>query len=167
MNSQNRTIDWLLAGCPTLAVTIVIALLLGQNIPKSLAIGLATSATSLASAAILNGRQMTRLVLLEQQISERNKAEKIRAELPNLQAKYKKLSADNEKIHLLIQDKISELEAKKELLGRSNVQLAELNERRQQIKEAIAPLVEQKQGLELRIHALQKNYPDRIGRAHV
>ena len=160
MNSQNRTIDWMFASCPTMAVTIVIALLLGQNIPKSLAIGLATSATSLASAAILNGRQMTRLVLLEKEITERNQAEKLRAELPNLQAKYNKLSGDNEKIHLLIQDKISELEAKQEIIGQSKAQLAELNERKQQAKDAIAPLVEQQQVLERRISAVQKNYPD-------
>ena len=160
MNRQNRTLDWLLAGCPTLAVSIVIAILLGQKMPKSLAIGLATSATSMASAAIVNGRQMNRLVLLEQQVIERNKAEQLRAELPNLQAEYKKLSTENDKFNLSIEERIKELEATQEKLGRSKAQLAELNETVKQIKEAIAHLAPEKQEIERRVATLEKNYPD-------
>lgn len=160
MNLQNRTIDWLLAGCPTFAVTIAIALLLGQNMLKSGAIALATSATSMASAAILHGRQMTRLVLLEQQVTERNKAEQLRQELPNLQAEYHKLSGENEKISLLIKEKIQELELKQASLGRAKGQLAELNQRSQEMKQAIAIFTEKKQELEQRIATLNKNYPD-------
>ncbi len=160
MNSQNRTIDWLLAGCPTFAVTIAIALLLGQNMLKSGAIALATSATSMASAAILHGRQMTRLALLEQQVTERNKAEQLRGELPNLQAEYQKLSGENEKINLLIKEKIQELELKQASLGRAKGQLAALNQRSQDMKQAIAVLSSQKQEIEQRIATLEKNYPD-------
>ncbi len=160
MNSQNRTIDWLLAGCPTFAVTIAIALLLGQNMLKSGAIALATSATSVASAAILHGRQMTRLALLEQQVTERNKAEQLRGELPNLQAEYQKLSGENEKINLLIKEKIQELELKQASLGRAKGQLAALNQRSQDMKQALAVLSSQKQEIEQRIATLEKNYPD-------
>jgi len=160
MNSQNRTIDWLLAGCPTFAVTIVIALLLGQNMLKSGAIALATSATSVASAAIINGRQMTRLALLEQQITDNNKAEQLRAELPNLQAEYHKLSGKTEKINLLIKEKIKELEIKQASLGRAKGQLAELNQRSQDMKQAIAVITAQKQAIEQRVATLAKNYPD-------
>ncbi len=160
MNSQNRTIDWLLAGCPTFAVTIVIALLLGQNLLKSGAIALATSATSVASAAILHGRQMTRLALLEQQVTERNKAEQLRGELPNLQAEYQKLSGENEKINLLIKEKLQELDLKQASLGRAKGQLAALNQRSQDMKQAIAVLTAQKQEIEQRIATLEKNYPD-------
>ncbi len=160
MNSQNRTIDWLLAGCPTFAVTIAIALLLGQNMLKSGAIALATSATSMASAAILHGRQMTRLALLEQQVTERNKAEQLRGELPNLQAEYQKLSGENEKINLLIKEKIQELELKQASLGRAKGQLAALNQRSQDMKQALAVLSSQKQEIEQRIATLEKNYPD-------
>ena len=160
MNPQNRTIDWLLAGCPTFAVTIVIALLLGQNMLKSGAIALATSATSVASAAILHGRQMTRLALLEQQVTERNKAEQLRGELPNLQAEYQKLSGENEKINLLIKEKLQELDLKQASLGRAKGQLAALNQRSQDMKQAIAVLTAQKQEIEQRIATLEKNYPD-------
>jgi predicted nucleic acid-binding Zn-ribbon protein len=160
MNSQNRTIDWLLAGCPTFAVTIAIALLLGQNMLKSGAIALATSATSMASAAILHGRQMTRLALLEQQVTERNKAEQLRGELPNLQAEYQKLSGENEKINLLIKEKIQDLELKQASLGRAKGQLAALNQRSQDMKQAIALLSSQEQEIEQRIATLEKNYPD-------
>jgi len=141
-------------------VTIVIALLLGQNMLKSGAIALATSATSVASAAIINGRQMTRLALLEQQITDNNKAEQLRAELPNLQAEYHKLSGKTEKINLLIKEKIKELEIKQASLGRAKGQLAELNQRSQDMKQAIAVITAQKQAIEQRVATLAKNYPD-------
>lgn len=157
MNPQNRTIDWLLAGCPTFAVTLVIGLLLGQNIPQSLAIGLATSATSLASAAILNGRQMTRLAVLEQQMTQRHKAEQLRAELPNLQAQYKKLSADNEKIERFIQERSQELDKRQANLGILKAHLAELNAAVKEKKQAIARLQTEEQEIKRRISALQKN----------
>lgn len=103
---------------------------------------------------------MTRLALLEQQITDNNKAEQLRAELPNLQAEYHKLSGKTEKINLLIKEKIKELEIKQASLGRAKGQLAELNQRSQDMKQAIAVITAQKQAIEQRVATLAKNYPD-------
>ncbi|NER39862.1 MAG: AAA domain-containing protein [Oscillatoria sp. SIO1A7] len=155
-----RKIDWLLAWMPTFAVSVVIALLLGQNIGRSAAIGLAISASSLGAAAILNGRQTARLMLLEQQTAEGERAGKLVAELPNLQAQYQQWSAQSDRLYRLIQEKERELAERHNNVGTVNGQIAALKERARELQEAIAPLVKDKDNLERRVAAIKRSYPD-------
>ena len=155
-----RKIDWLLAGIPTFAVSVAIALLLGQNIGRSAAIGLATSASSLGAAAILNGRQTGRLMLLEQQMAERERAGKLLAELPNLQAQYERWAAESDRLYRLIQEKQRELTERHNSLGMINGQIAALQERAKELQDAISPLVKDKDNLERRVAAIKRSYPD-------
>lgn len=155
-----RKIDWLLAWMPTFAVSVVIALLLDQNIGRSAAIGLATSASSLGAAAILNGRQTAKLMLLEQQMAEGERAGKLVAELPNLQAQYQQWSAQSDRLYRLLQEKERELADRHNSLGMVNGQIAALKERARELQEAIAPLVKDKDNLERRVAAIKRSYPD-------
>ncbi|GAB4281692.1 MAG: hypothetical protein Fur0025_10410 [Oscillatoriaceae cyanobacterium] len=157
---QNRTIDWLLAGATTFVVGAIIALILGQNAPHSLGIGLATAATSLGSAAILNGRITTRMAVLEQHIADSDRAWALKQELPELKSQSASLVARNDELQRRLEQQQQEIASAQEKSGITKGQLAQLQTQADELKTAITALLSQKQDLERRLAALNRNYPD-------
>ncbi|WP_199246480.1 hypothetical protein [[Phormidium] sp. ETS-05] len=157
---QNRTIDWLLAGATTFVVGAIIALILGQNAPHSLGVGLATAATSLGSAAILNGRITTRMAVLEQHIADSDRAWALKQELPELKSQSASLIARNDELQRRLEQQQQEIASAQEKSGITKGQLAQLQTQADELKTAITALLGQKQDLERRLAALNRNYPD-------